>query len=302
MVACRSVKVKDALEDSAGETTAELEFVEANVGFSGILGSIFGIISTGLFAASQTTFLRDYQPILVPYPWRADVIDKAQTLIATTAKVATYTLTEDSPTTDWQEVVNMNTVAEDNGLAVSGPLVDEAMVDGFAIITRNIQSPDSRFATFRGLANAAQVSTGWPVTGSATGTDEAIVSHHRIMSVIGMAEAAMGRKYPTIEECLMAREAVMKVLEDEAKVAYADCDNALYLEITKYAVQFSKMMYDLSYRLPGHVIVNFSGSVHPLVAAYAIYNDAKRHRELEERNVISANGQFNMLVVGVAPT
>ena len=62
MVACRSIKVSDKLEESAGETTAEMEFVEANIGFSGILGSIFGIISTGLFATSQTSFLRDYTP------------------------------------------------------------------------------------------------------------------------------------------------------------------------------------------------------------------------------------------------
>src|SRR5688572_1564338 len=48
MVACRSIKVKDSLESSAGETSAEMEFVEANIGFSGIVGTLFGIISTGL--------------------------------------------------------------------------------------------------------------------------------------------------------------------------------------------------------------------------------------------------------------
>jgi len=302
MVACRSVKVSDKLEESAGETTAEMEFVEANIGFSGILGSIFGIISTGLFAASQTSFLRDYQPQFVPHPWKVDVIDKAQSLLTATATVATHTLVADSPLTDWHDVFNIHTVASDDGLALSGKNVDNAMTDGFAIITKNIIDANRKFDVFRKLANVAKVTPNLPVTGYAVETDEAAVSRHRVLSGIGMAEAAMGRKYSTIQEALNAREIVMALFDDEAKIAYGECDNTLYLEITKYATEFSKMMYDLSYRLPGQVIVNFSGSVHPLVAAYTIYKDAKRHRELEERNIVDANGRFGMLVAGISPT
>jgi hypothetical protein len=73
------------------------------------------------------------------------------------------------------------------------------------------------------------------------------------------------------------------------------------MELKKYAVEFSKMMNDLSYRLPGRVLVNFSGGVHPLVAAYVIYGDAKRHQELEVRNIIDANGRIGPVVSGVSP-
>ena len=111
----------------------------------------------------------------------------------------------------------------------------------------------------------------------------------------------MGQRYATVQECLTAKDMVMAVLDDEAKFAYSECDNALFLEIKKYSVEFSKMMHDLSYRLPGQVLVNFSGGVHPLVAAYTIYKDAKRHRELEERNLVDANGRFGPIVVGVSP-
>jgi DNA circularisation protein N-terminus len=301
MVACRSVSVKDQLEDSAGETTAEMEFVEANVGFSGILGSIFGIISTGLLAASQTTFLNDYTPIQVAHPWRVDVVDKAQSLVAATATAATYTLVSDSPVTDWHEVLDMQAVVKDDGLALSAKNVDNAMTDGFALISRNLVDPNAKFNVFRKLVNVALTAEGLPA-GPAVETDEAVVSRHRLLAAVGMAEAAMGRKYPTMQDCLAARETVMAVFDDEAKIAYGECDNKLYLEIVKYSTEFSKMMYDLSYRLPGQVIVNFSGGVHPLVAAYAIYKDAKRHRELEERNIIDANGRFGMLVSGIAPT
>ena len=46
-------------------------------------------------------------------------------------------------------------------------------------------------------------------------------------------------------------DAVLTVLDDEAKAAYDDCDNALFLEMKKYAIEFAKMMHDLAYRLPG---------------------------------------------------
>ena len=53
MAACRSAKVKDEIEDKAGETTADLEFVEANDPTTGIGGLLFGIIATGLNVASR---------------------------------------------------------------------------------------------------------------------------------------------------------------------------------------------------------------------------------------------------------
>jgi len=301
MVACRSIKVKDSLEDSAGETSAEMEFVEANIGFTGILGSIFGIISSGLLATSQTSFLRDYTPTLVSQPWVTDVVNNAQHLINVTATTATYTLVADSPTTEWRDVLSMQEIAKDDGLALSAPIVDDALVDGFGIISRNLVDPDEKFKVFRRLVNSATITPNLPV-GYATDSDEAVVSRHRLLSVVGMAEAAMGRKYKTIDECLAAMDAVMTVFEDEAKLAYNECDNQLFLEIKKYATEFNKMMHDLSYRLPNKIVVNFSGGVHPLVASYVIYKDAKRHRELEERNIIDANGRFDMIVSGIAPT
>ena len=137
--------------------------------------------------------------------------------------------------------------------------------------------------------------------GAAVESEEAVLSRQRILAAIGMAEAAMARKYGYVDEALGAMDQVLVVLTDEARAAYAACDNALFLEIRNYAIQFAKMMNTLAYRLPGLVMVDFMGGVHPLVAAYAIYNDAKRHRDLEQRNIVDANGRFRPLVVGVAP-
>jgi hypothetical protein len=300
LVACRSIKVSDKIEEAAGETTAEMEFVEANPVGGGLFGSLFGIISTALMAVSSASFQRDYRPKQISQPWRADVINTAQTLVGATATVAAYPLTASSSAQDWRDLLYMQEVARDDVVAAEAVNVDRALTTGFLSISTHMQDPDVKYKAFRKLANVATVPTTLP-SGVARESEEAVLSRHRVLAAIGMAEAAMGRKYGYLSEGLMAMDQVLAVLRDEEKAAYDVCDNALFLELRKYSVEFAKMMNDLSYRLPGLVRVNFSGGVHPLVAAYAIYSDAKRHRELEEHNVIDANGRFGPIVVGVTP-
>jgi DNA circularisation protein N-terminus len=304
MVACRSVKVTDKLEETAGETIAEMEFFDANTAGGGLSSgggkSLFGIISTDLLAVSQAVFLRDYTPQLVSHPWVVDVVDNAQHLIRTTATMATHVVVAESPQADWRDIINMQTVAYDAALARDAAIVDEALTDGFAIISRNEPSPAKRFTLFRTLANTAQITPNMPA-GVAEESDEAIVNRFRLLSGVGMAEAAMGRKYKSVDEALHAMDIVAAVFADEAKIAYDECDNKLFIEIRNYSVEFVKMMYDLSYRLPPKLLINFGGGVHPLIAAYAVYNDAKRHRELEERNMVDANGRFGPIVSAISP-
>ena len=300
MAACRSVKVKDEIEDKAGETTADLEFVEANDQIGGIAGQLFGIINTGLNAASQGSFLRDYHPELVSQPWRTDVIDTAQLLVDTTAQVAIQVLPPDAPMSDRRDVLKMQEVAQDDGLATSGSNVDLALSTGFQIIAYTVTDSDKEFQLMKQLANVASKSSKLPAD-TAVESEEAVLSRQRILAAMGMAQAAMARKYGYVDQSLTAMDQVLVVLNDEARAAYASCDNTLFLEIRKYATQFADMMNTLAYRLPGLITVDFMGGVSPLMAAYAIYNDAKRHRDLEQRNIIDANGRFMPLVSGVAP-
>ncbi|KRR21363.1 hypothetical protein CQ14_06855 [Bradyrhizobium lablabi] len=300
MVACRSAKISDKIEEEAGETYAELEFVEANsvTGFAGVL---FGIISTALNSTSQTSFLRDYHPTQVSQPWRTDVINTAQRLVDVTYRAAVQTFTAESTAQDWRDILKLEEVATDDGLAANGVNVDRALSNGFVTIAENIEDPVTEFRVMRALANQASGSSVLPA-GVAIDGEEAVLSRHRVLAAIGMAEAAMARIYSYVDEALAAMDAVLAVLDDEAKSAYANCDNGLFLELRKYATQFTEMMNNLAYRLPPLIAVDFGGGVHPLVAAYAIYNDAKRHRELETRNQVDANGRFAPVVVGYAPT
>jgi len=301
LVACRSCKVSDKLEEEQGQSTAEMEFVEANPVGTGLGGILFGMISSALNSTSQTSFLRDYRPPTVSQPWRGDVIDTAQRLVTIVTTTTKQVLPPDAPLSEHRDVLRMEEIAVDDGLASIGVNVDSALSNGFNTIPLYVDNPDDIFRIMRRLANAATASSTLPA-GSAVESEEAVLSRHRILAAIGMAEAAMSRTYGYVDQALAAQDAVLAVLGDEAQAAYDACDNALFLEIRNYATQFAQMMNDLAYRLPGLVAIDFSGGVHPLVAAYTIYNDATRHRELETRNKVDANGRFSPLVVGVAPT
>ena len=305
LAACRSIKLKDNIEE-AGQSTAEMEFVEANgIGVSGPTSgpgysSLYGVIHSPLNDISRASFLANYTPTLVAQPWRTDVINRTQSLVAAVHRVVIQTVTEQSSSNDWRAVASMEDVAKDDGLAADAEKVEEALFTGFKFISSKIQDADGRYKIFRALVNFASFTSYHPVAIAQT-SEEAALSRHRILGVIGMAEAAMGRKYRHLGEGLAAMDEVLKVLEDEAQIAYHNCDNGLFLEIRRYAIEFGRMMHDMTYRLPGRVIVDYSGGVHPLIASYVLYKDAKRHRELEQTNIVDANGRFQQLVVGLTP-
>jgi hypothetical protein len=302
LVACRTIKVSDKVEEGQGETTAELEFVEANPVGTGLGGSLFGIISSVILSVSSASFRSSYNPVSISQPWSKDIVTSAQSLIKITHDALVQTFTTDTSSTQWRVALKMEEVANDPGLALSAENVDNALSSGMHELTYNIQDPEVEWRVLRKLANAGAVESNLPISGGAAAMQNSLYSRFRVLAGVALAETAMARKYPHVQAALLAMDTAASVLEDEAKSAYNICDNALYLEIQKYIINFKDMMYDLAYRLPGLITVDFQGGVHPLIAAYVIYNDAKRHRDLEPRNIIDANGRFGRLVRGIAPT
>lgn len=301
LVACRNVKVSDKVEEEQGQTTAELEFVEANPVGTGLGGTIFGIISSAVLAVSSESFRDSYAPQTISQPWSREIVASAQSLIMSTHDALVQTFTPDTSSSQWRIALKMEEVARDPGLAVSAENVDKSFTSGIGQLTYNIQDPEVEWRVLRSLANQAAVESNLPVPGGAAAMENSLYSRFRVLTGVAMAETAMSRKYPNVQAATMAMDTAAGVLEDEARSAYNICDNNLYLELQKYIINFRKMMNDLAYRLPGLITVDFQGGVHPLVAAYVIYNDAKRHRDLEPRNIIDANGRFGRIVRGIAP-
>lgn len=301
MVACRQITVSDKLEDAQGETTAELEFVEANPVGNGLGGLLFGIISSTVLAISSESFHRDYTPAYISRPWSSDIVTSAQGLITSTHDALVQTFTPNTSTQEWRIAIKMDEVAKDPSLAMQAPYVDKSFVQGIRQLTHNVEDLETEWRVLRRLTNEAAKESTLPPSGGAAAVENSLYSRFRILTGVALSETAMSRKYPNVQTAITAMDTVSAVLEDEAKSAYNLCDNLLYLELTKYIINFRKMMNDLAYRLPGLITVDFQGGVHPLVAAYVIYNDAKRHRDLEPRNIIDANGRFGRIVRGVAP-
>jgi hypothetical protein len=92
-------------------------------------------------------------------------------------------------------------------------------------------------------------------------------------------------------------DVVNAVIEGEMQHAREICDNHLFLELSKFRDETTSQLYQKAYESPGLAEFNFGGSVHPLTAAYAIYGDAKRHRDIEAMNVM---GRFGRVSGGVA--
>jgi len=294
-VACRSIKVKDQIEEAAGETVAELEFVEANMlgslGF-GFIGSLFGVASSALMAQSQTSFLANYAPVQTAPPFRTDIVNTAQQQVFNVASAYEQVLDEQSPTTAWRSLLKMEEVIRDDGLAVDPVLVDNALTGGMFGISVEAPDPTRKFNIFRKIANAAVGSSDLP-DGVAKTSEEAVHTHTRIIAGVNMADAAAAQTYDTVADALAALDMVTVVLADETRIAYANCDNGLYLALRAYTAEVTKLLNSRAYQSPATIAVDFGGGVYPLVAAYVIYGDAKRHRELEKKNVsATADGRF----------
>jgi hypothetical protein len=87
------------------------------------------------------------------------------------------------------------------------------------------------------------------------------------------------------------------LIEQEMTYARGICDNALFLALSQFRSEAAAALAEFAYNSPGLVTYNFNGGVHPLVAAYSVFGDAKRHRELELLNVVRSSGRFDSNVL-----
>jgi len=299
-VICNTVKVKDNVEEKQGESEADIEFLEFNsIGIFGAAISLFGVSSINLNNTSRASFQARYRPALISQPWRIDVINRAQSLVNTTATEYGRQLKPTSPVNEWRVLAEMQELAVDDVLAASATNVDNALTEGSFGIVAVTEDLTQRANAFRRIANAAVGSSDLPV-GIATESEEAVLSRTRVVAVIGMAETAMAQTYDHVDAALRALDSLVSIFQDEMKAAYNICDNGLFLALREYSINVSRMMYDRAYRLPSSIAFDFGGSVYPLIAAYVVHSDAKRHREFERRNVlVTADGRFNSVVVAI---
>lgn len=294
--ACKSIHVTDHIQDEAGITYIDMEFVEGNAWPNGLslVGTILGLVVGTIIGASSTSFKERYQPRNVSPVRRPAVIDIAQSSIGMVADSYSQAIQNQKDDRKFRALSDLRDVERDDVLASDPIIADKALVLGMNALSNEI-TETAKFNTFKSFANKTSGSITLP--GLAGESEDAVYSHTRLLSATYMAQAAVETPYAKVHEALAALDAVVAILDEEATNARNRCDNALYLTIEQFKTDTQTILYEKAYRLPRLVEFDFHGGVHALVASYALYGDAKRHRELELRNIVDANGRIGPSVV-----
>lgn len=269
-VTCESLRVRNDVIERQGITEVDLEFVEFNLwnnGF-GLIGSLLGLILEPLLDASSGSFSAGYDVRRDPVYLQDDVTDQAQqTAVRYRDEYVRQGNTDPRAAADMQ-------VANDPVLAIKDEVMDDLVRLGSAAIDQKANDANRRYAAFRNIAN-------WSAsTQRNTPSGQALTAHVRTVSAGYMARAAIQREYQSTEQALSTLDQVTTILDEEARIGYDGCDNVLFLEIQRFRADFTRRMYQIAYGSPRKQNYNFGGKVSPLVAAYAIWDDATRAHEI----------------------
>lgn len=292
VAACVSLKLTDKPEEEGGVTYADMEFVEANVwpnGFS--LGSLLaGLAVSGIISAARASFTSRYKPQQAQVFRQAAVVDAAQAQVQAVAD--TYARVTTDKLDDKQRnlvLVALQSVATSDRLATGAVNVDKAISLGMGAIAKSTTG-QAKYEAFRGLANtAARMSM---FNNPAADVENSIYMLMRTVAGAYMAEGALESDNVNTGTVFAQYDAVEAVLQGEQDLASANCENLLFAAINDFRINALSQLAAKAYTAPGVVQYSFGGAVHPLVAAYAVYGDAKRHRDLEQINVLSSAGRF----------
>lgn len=295
--ACKSLKVSDKIEEEAGVTYVDMEFVEGNAWPNGLslVGSILGILLSGIVNASRANFVEQYNPQKVSTHRRPQVIATAQATVSQIRDEYQAAVVGTTDSSKYSILSDLNEAADNPDLLVYPEIADRAIALGLNAISLEREA-QVKFDAMRRTANFnAKSSTLQTLIGGRE--ENAIYSHARTIAAAYMAQGAMETRYTRRFQVFNAVDTISTVLSDEAVIARQNCFNDLYLEITKFETDVQTQLYSIAYTVPGLVSFDFNGGVYSLTAAYSIFGDAKRHRELEEGNIIDGTGRIGPDVI-----
>lgn len=282
-VACKSVKVTDDLLEGKGITNVSLEFVEANDWISGLNfgANLFGFALTGIFLVLTATFAASYHPKRVRFFRVQSVLNTSADAVRQVRDQFALVTAANRDVKVSRALADLDTVIEDPFTLRDTEVMSKALTLGMnAIDVYSGGTP--KYQAMKTLANwSAKVST---QPGEAGETENAVYTMVRTLSAIYMAKAAMETSPETLDQAFVQYDEVMTVLSDETAIAKNACDNVLFLELRTLASQVQDALLNRAYNLPAIIQYNFSSSVSSLFAAYEIFGDAKRFKEIETRN------------------
>jgi len=282
-VACTQLSVTDNVMEEMGVTYIDFEFVEANLFGNGIAlgGSIFGIGVTAIFEAIGAAFTDQYQIENVRF-YRVKNIHQSVSDRMADIKREFESFNSKNPTQNgWYAINTMGDIIDDPASIRNSSDAFEA----FKRATRTLSSiatGQEKYDAFRRIANNAALVSSLPE--EAGSTEDAVNSMARMLAMVGMAQAALETPVTNLVEALAQYDQVVQIISEELAAARATCQDSLYIKLREFESQAKTQLLKRAYGLPALVTYNFSKSVHSLVAAYEIYGDAKRFRDIETFN------------------
>lgn len=295
--ACSTLKVRDDLIEEQGVTYADLEMIEANDWPAGLaLGAAFEALDVlGIITVASEIFLGAYAPLSAAFHRRGTIYAAASNQILTIADEYAKATAGKSSKTTALVLADLQNIANDQVLLSRPALVGKAISRGIGAVAL-AASGDAKFQAMRRIANSAAKFSSLP--SGAAEMENSIYVLSRITSGAYLAQAGMEVQYSTVSQALAYYDAASAVLLGEAAAAYSECSNILFIELRRFITNFQSALLARAYNLPSLVQYRFYGSYHPLAAAYAIFGDARRHRELENSNDVNASGRFSPRVIG----
>lgn len=296
--ACKSLTITDKPEDEAGVTYVDVEFVEGNSWPNGL--SLVGqLISAGIgliVGASRTHFNASYAPSTVQPYRKAAVIDSVQEQVSNIRTQYAAVTTDQADNESRSRILaDLERFVVNDAMAEDPETADRALALGMSAIAANVTGLE-KFRVFRLIANgAAKTST---FTAPAATVENAVYSSVRSIAASYMAEGALEAQNVRTGIVYDQIDILAALLEGEIAYARGICDNHYQTEMTNFLTDVTAELYAKAYDAPGLVEYDFGGRVHPLNAAYAIYGDAKRHRDLEPLNIQGPIGRIGPVVTG----
>ena len=287
IVACRSLQVTDDPLEAQGVTYIDLDFVEANVWLNGF--SVSNLLQTGLslislFAVSDSSFRNDYRPRSAA-PHNLDALRATASLAILQIKdeyhAAAVSGEETNPNT-WTAIFELDQRASDIGVLDDAAATFRTIRLGMAALSASITDAADMYAAFLRIANANVKEP--TLRGQDGASQDAVYGTVRAMAAAYMARAALQQTGLNAQDAFRAYEQVSAILGQETDAARLRCDNNLYLEMRNFYTSMQTALLNRVYALPALVIYNFRKPVHTLVAAYEIYNDAKRAADIANQN------------------
>lgn len=291
--ACRSLKVTDKVEEEQGVTYVDMEFVEANNWPNGLslVGQLIGLAIAPLITSARASFSNNYRPQAIQAFREEAVVNAAQEQVAgiTEQYAAATSGTPNDPNRN-RIIYDLRSVSMLNSEAGDTATADRAIALGMSAVAQNLTGVD-KFNVFRRLANnAARTSSFANPAGRA---ENSVYSLVRTVAAAYMAQGAVEAPEQRTGEIFEMLDVIDAVLQGELAFAREECENEFFLELSKFRSEVINQLTRKAYESPGLVEYDFSGSVHPLAAAYAIHGDAKRHREIENLNIVGRLGRVS---------